>query len=228
MALYSSAIMAVLLWRPQHDGFLRYGLPSLAACMWIGLVIAAWKRQGGLRWVVLSIPLLIALPLLLPAKELDRDRLEERYLGSLRALEGATYVWGGESPRGIDCSGLPRYAMRLALADQAAKGNGAAARLWLKHWWYDTSAKAMGESYRDFTRPAGIVGNLRELNPSRLQKGDLAVTDDTRHVLIYMGGGEWIQAEPSVGRVFTASAGSELSVWLASDVSIHRWTVLAD
>jgi len=225
LVLYSSIASAFLLWRPYHDGILRYGLVAAGLVFWLGLWVILWKHRGW-RLAALAMPLILALPFLLPGRGLDRQRLQKRYLESMRSYEGTRYVWGGECRRGIDCSGLPRAALRSALAEQALQGNGRAARLWLEQWWFDTSAKAMSEGYRGFTRSTGITGDLREIDPATLEPGDLAVTKDRRHVMIYLGDGEWIQADPAAGKVFTARAGSSLSIYLTSEVTLHRWRAM--
>ncbi|MCW1924799.1 C40 family peptidase [Luteolibacter arcticus] len=215
---------AYLLWQPLHNGWLRYGLPLALAVVWAGLLMLAWERKPW-RMAFLCLSLLAGLPLVMPGRELDRDRLTDRYLSSMRSFEGTRYVWGGEGQRGIDCSGLPRRGLRDALLDQAVRGNGRAARMWLEQWWYDTSAKAMGEGYRGFTRPAGIEGPLWKLDPALIHPGDLAVTGGGNHVMIHLGGGDWIQSDPGPGKVIIARPDQVDNPWFRSKVSIHRWSV---
>jgi hypothetical protein len=224
IALYGALIVAFLIWRPRHDGVLRFGLPLAFATVWGGLWMAT-KGKRRLRIAILCLPLFAAVPFALPGRALDRGRLMERYLSSMRGFEGARYVWGGENSRGIDCSGLPRRALRDALLGQAVQGNGRAARLWLDQWWHDTSAKAMGEGYRSFTRATGVAGPLRELDSARIGPGDLAVTEDGRHVLIHLGGGNWIQADPGPGKVFIGRRDQLDNPWFRCKASLHRWSV---
>ena len=224
--LWGGVAVTFLLWRPQHDGFMRYGLILALAIVWTGLLMTVWRRKGA-RFAVMGLPLMAVLPFLMPGRPLDQPSLRENYIAGMRSFIGTTYVWGGESSRGIDCSGLPRKALRDALMKQAVHGNGDAARLWLTQWWYDASAKAMKESYRGFTRPTGVEGGLRQLDPAKLEGGDLAVTENGRHVMIYLGDGEWIQADPGPGRVLVAKPNEDENPWFDSRVSVHRWTVLA-
>ena len=225
LIVWGGAAAAFLIWRPEHDGILRYGMVAAAAVMWAGLLVICW-RPWPRRAAPLALLPIAAIPFLLPAKELDRDALRKSYVAGMRGFEGCSYVWGGESARGIDCSGLPRRALRDALRIQALHGNGTAARLWLEQWWFDTSARALKAGYRDFTRPTGVEGWLQELDFESIEAGDLAVTDDGRHVLIYLGEGEWTQADPGPGRVLTARPHRDDNPWFASRVSIHRWMIL--
>ena len=225
LVLYAGALAAYLLWQPLHNGWLRYGLPLMLVAVWTGLLMLVWERKKW-RIAVLCLPLLVALPFVMPSRELDRGRLTDCYLSSMRSFQGTRYVWGGEGGRGIDCSGLPRRALRDALLDQALRGNGRAARMWLEQWWYDTSALAMKEGYRGFTRPTGIAGPLWKMDPALLQAGDLAVTGGGNHVMIHLGGGDWIQSDPGPGKVITGRPDQVDNPWFRSIVSIHRWTVL--
>ncbi|WP_193210754.1 NlpC/P60 family protein [Luteolibacter marinus] len=225
LLIYGGVVAGFLIWRPYHDGCMRWGLPLVLAACWVGLVIALWKKPLPRAAAIVG-PCLLLLPLALPGRDLDRARLREDYLAAMQAFDGCRYVWGGENARGIDCSGLPRRALRDALRHQAIRGNGRAARMWLAQWWFDTSARAMGEGYRGFTRPIGVEGPLWKLDPAELVAGDLAVTRGGSHVMVYLGGGSWIQADPGPGKVFIARADEDDNPWFRCEVSLHRWTVL--
>jgi hypothetical protein len=54
---------------------------------------------------------LIGVLLVMPGREYSRSALCQRYVECLKQYEGAPYVWGGESARGIDCSGLVRRGL---------------------------------------------------------------------------------------------------------------------
>jgi len=220
-----TGIVALTLW-PYHDGALRYGLPLSIGCLWVSALISFWPRRA---WRVgwLMLPILASILFLLPGKPFDQPELRTHYLESMRGFEGTRYLWGGEGRMGIDCSGLPRRALREALLEDGwSHGNGSAFREWARQWWFDTSAKAMGEGHRGFTRPIGIEGKLRELDFNRIEPGDLAVTRSGVHVMIYLGDGTWIQADPKPGKVVISQPVSDPSVWFDMEVSIHRWTVL--
>jgi cell wall-associated NlpC family hydrolase len=172
------------------------------------------------------LPILAAVPFILPGKPFDQNRFRARYLREMEAMEGVPYLWGAESRKAVDCSGLPRRALRSALLAEGCDGaNGRAFRAWAEQWWFDTSARAMGEGYRGFTRSVGIEGPLRKLDFSLLQPGDLAVTESGVHVMIHLGEGRWIQADPKPGKVVISKPESDPCAWFDMKVSIHRWTL---
>jgi cell wall-associated NlpC family hydrolase len=142
-------------------------------------------------------------------------------------FEGTKYFWGGENARGIDCSGLPRRALRDALLSCGMRhANGRAFRAWLEQWWFDASAKALSEGYRGYASPLGVTGTIREMDYGLLKPGDLAITKNGVHVLAYAGDGKWIQADPGVGAVVTMDGRKGDNGWFDADFTTHRWTIL--
>lgn len=218
------ATLIMLAVRPHHDGALRYGLPLALFAVWsVGLRIV-WQRKFW-RSIVLILPLLAAAPFCLPEVPMNPERLRTRYVAAMERMEGSRYVWGGESHHGIDCSGLPRRGLRDALLETGMESlDGASFREWARLWWFDTSAKALAENYRGFTRPLGLSGKLRDLDVKRFSPGDLAVTGDGRHVMVYLRDGKWIQADPHASEVTVSKPAEDRNPWFDSFVTMHRWT----
>lgn len=188
---------------PVNRTILKIGFLLGLSMSWAGFLFLAWRRKAA-RFAVISIPVLLLLFLLLPGRSMDVEKLRQDYVQRVKAFEGTEYYWGGESSRGIDCSGLPRRALRDALWSYGVRHfNGKAIRESLRQWWYDASAKALSEGYRDYTTPAGISGSVEKMEYSGLIPGDMAVTSNGVHVLVYLGEDQWIQAEPLIKKVIT-------------------------
>jgi hypothetical protein len=224
----AAAGLAMVLAYPVSSTLTKSLLLGLGAAVWLGCLLWGW-RQRGVRWFLLALPCLAAVFLLLPARLVDRAVLRQCYTERLQSFEGTRYVWGGESRWGIDCSGLPRRAFRDALFWYGLRhADGGALRQSLEQWWFDTSARALGEGYRQFTVPAGPGFRISQMEDSALQPGDLAVTRSGIHVLVYVGAGQWIQADPSIGHVATLHGQHDNNSYFNTLVTPHRWRVLAE
>jgi hypothetical protein len=99
---------------PVNSKILKLAFLGCVVGAWIGFTILAWKRKP-LRVAALVLPSLAATPFILPGSEIDTVKLRQDYVRRMAEFEGTKYHWGGESSRGIDCSGLPRRALRDAL-----------------------------------------------------------------------------------------------------------------
>jgi len=219
--------LAILLY-PVASTALRVGLVVGLGAAWLGLLILWWSRRFA-RAALLSVPVVLTIPFLLPARPIERETLRRDYVERMTSLEGTQYVWGGESPLGIDCSGLPRYALRQALFSYGFRNlDGGSFRKGLELWWFDASARALGEGYRQDTTPLPVAGTLESMDYSELAPGDLAVTSDGAHVLAYAGGESWTQADPGIGAVATLNGRTGKNAWFRSRVTVHRWTVFGD
>ena len=212
---------------PVNSMILRLAFLGCVVGAWIGFTTLSWKRRT-LGVAALILPPLAAIPFILPGGKIDSNELRQDYVRRMAEFEGTKYFWGGESSRGIDCSGLPRRALRDALLAYGARHfNGRAFRGYLEQWWFDASAKALGEGYRDYTSPVGITGTIQKMDYRDLAPGDLAVTTSGVHVLAYVGDGRWIQADPGFGAVVTLDGRTGDNGWFLAQVTTHRWQLLA-
>jgi len=219
-------IFLVLL-NPVNSKFYKLALMACLCGVWFGTLFFAWKRKV-MRLGLLAIPLLVLVPFLLPGGKMNQEELRKDYLRRMTEFEGTNYFWGGESSRGIDCSGLPRRAYRDALLSYGFRhANGLAFRSYLEQWWFDASAKALGEEYREYTKPLGVGGEIKTMSYARLLPGDFAVTDNGVHVIVYVGGDHWIQADPGVGSVVTLDGRRDENPWFDLPVKVYRWSLLA-
>lgn len=220
-----AGIVAIPL-NPVNCMVLRLAFLGCAAGAWLGFTILAWNRKP-LRIALMILPLALSVPFFLPGREMDSAELRDDYVQRMESFESTKYYWGGESSRGIDCAGLPRRALRDALFSYGIRhADGGSFRSFAQQWWFDASAKALGEGYREYTRPRGIAGTIREMDDSKLAAGDLAVTDDGVHILAYAGEGRWIQADPGIGAVATLDGHTADNIWFRIPVTIHRWRIL--
>jgi hypothetical protein len=218
--------IAVFCLNPVNSSMMKIGFLASIAFAWAGMAFLLWKRRT-LRRLLLILPLIPMVALILPGREIDGTELRADYLERMSSLEETRYVWGGESRRGIDCSGLPRKALRDALLAYGLRnGNGSAIRGYVEQWWYDASARALGEGYRGYTVALKMRGSLRDLDLRSLVPGDLAVTADGLHILAYIGDENWIQADPGLGRVATLNCRTSNNIWFSTPVTLHRWTIL--
>lgn len=211
---------------PLHSSVTKLALlGSIGACWMCSLILL--RKYYVYRMILIVLPILACIPFLLPSRAIDATELRANYLQALTRYEGSTYYWGGENKRGIDCSGLPRRSLRDALLRYGiAHGNGKAFRLAAEQWYYDTSAKALGEGYRSFTKNLAIEGTVQSIDNSALQAGDLAVTKSGIHTMVYLGEGKWIQADPGIGAVATLHGRKDQNTWFDAPITMHRWSIL--
>lgn len=228
LTLVAVGVAGVVVVHPLNSMVMRLALVGCVVGAWVGMVVLGWRGRWG-RVGLLVLPVLAVVPVMLPEGEIDAEELRADYVRRLGVFEGTRYYWGGESARGIDCSGLPRRAMRDALLAYGVRhGNGRAIREWVGQWWFDASARALAAGYRGYTVPVGMGGTIREMDYGALRPGDLAVTASGVHILAYAGGGRWIQADPGLGRVVTLDGRVGENGWFLSAVTVHRWRVLVE
>lgn len=98
--------------------------------------------------------------------------------------------------------------------------------LTLKNWWFDASAKALAEGYRDYLFALNISGTVKDSPTYFLQPGDLAITDDGVHVMVYLGPDEWISADPGQGKVVIEHPSESKNPWFIRSVHFYRFSLL--
>lgn len=220
-------LVAVALF-PVSNTITRAGSLILFFSVWFGLILLYWHCRP-LRYSLLSITLLVGGFLALPARHLPAAAsLRSDYVAGLRRYEGVIYYWGGESPKGIDCSGLIRRGLIDALIYRGIRiFDPGLVRRAFSFWWHDTSAKALGQQHNGHTVHVLDTPSLNTLDHSKLLPGDLAVTRGGAHIMAYLGSNVWIEADPGVGRVICITAPSSAAGWLQMPMNIVRWSVLS-
>lgn len=222
----AGAASVVLLIQPLNSGLLRLGLLGSVALFLVGLLLLAWPYRT-LRVALLVLVAAVAAVAILPGRPPEPASLRARYLAALNRYLHVPYVWGGEGATGIDCSGLPRRALRDAyLAEALATANPALLRAALSNWWFDASAASLAQGYRGQTTPVGEAGVLLNNAFVNLEPGDVAVTRSGVHCLVHLGEQLWIQADLGVGRVEIFDARQTANGWFVTPVTLHRWTAL--
>lgn len=198
-----------------------------AAALFAGL---AFAFKAG-KWLCLAALTGIILCTVWPSRKPDPSQLRARYRTALISYGGTPYIWGGENGRGIDCSGLIRRAMIDALLSQGWHDhNPALYRKAVSIWWNDCSALAMKSGYNGQIQPIFAVKSLNALDTTRLQNGDLAITQSGVHVLAFIGGKTWIQADPNLvngGDKVIQTAAPSKSGWFNQPMQICRWNNLS-
>ncbi|HVE16747.1 MAG TPA: NlpC/P60 family protein [Chthoniobacterales bacterium] len=171
----------------------------------------------------------LGLFLLLPGRTPDANHLQARYLKALPGYLGTTYIWGGERGTGIDCSGLPRKALRDALFQEGiATFNPRLIRECIGQWWFDASASALSSGYRDYMHRLPEQGPIRNATFRTIQPGDVAITASGVHCLVYLGATSWIEADPDAGKVVVIDAQKSADSWFDEPMRFYRWTDFAN
>ena len=212
---------------PVSTGYTRACGIWLFLVVWFGLVALVWRGRIA-RLAMLGITTMAAIFLLLPGRtQRDEAALRSGYVAGLLRYEGDRYFWGGESPRGIDCSGLIRRGLIDSLFLRGVRTVDAGLvrhALWL--WWHDCTARELGEGGvgRGMTTPLLETPSINALDHARIAPGDIAVTANGLHVMAYLGGNRWIEADPSFERVLTITVPTE-NGWFREPMKIVRWDI---
>lgn len=227
------ALLLLAHWFPIRFGMLRFALVADTLALWLGALWLFWLNKL-VRGVLLLGLLGLAIIIFAPAKPQNPQALRAQYVRALQSYEGTRYIWGGESKRGIDCSGLMRCALIDANTQQGwSTLNASAIRAAFSMWWNDSSAKAMKEEYRGLTRLLFTSPSINQIainqpEYSALEPGDIAVTSSGVHVLAYIGNQTWIEADPNevVGNRVIKVQTPTKNAWFHTPVHIMRWRQL--
>jgi hypothetical protein len=93
-------------------------------------------------------------------------------------------------------------------------------------WWFDSSAKAIKDGYRGWTRLLFKASSVNSINIDKIGIGDLAATSDGVHIMVCTGRGEWMDADPGIGKVISVKVPVEGNYWFDRPVNIVRWKQL--
>ena len=220
-----AGLIALVLY-PVSTRLTRAGGLLAIFIIWRGVLALAWPHLR-LRFAMLGLTGLCAVFLLLPARNVPAADLRDDYTAALRRCDGVRYYWGGENSRGIDCSGLVRRGLIDALFLRGLRtADGGLVRRALFIWWNDTSADALGSGHAGLTVPLFETPSVNALDHSRIQPGDLAVTTNGVHIMVFLGGNQWIEADPGAGRVIIVSVPAD-NPWFKAAMRLVRWGVLS-
>lgn len=195
-------LLALVIIIPFRTSLVRAGMLALCWLSWAGLVALASRHRVFRIGLIVATALSALLLATNNSKTLDSAALRRRFVERLRDYDGVRYVYGGENPRGVDCSGLVRAAMVRALIDRGlAALDTEMLRSAFTLWWHDTNAIQLGKGANGLTLPVGDGSPMPMRAAQSARPGDLAVTTSGSHVLAYLGDQRWIEADPDVARV---------------------------
>ena len=119
LALAGAVSVGILCWMPIASGGVRAGLVGSGALA-VAAAIAALRHRPRVLAAFAALVLLLCTGVATTRnRKVDTAALRTQITLELRDHLGVAYTWGGENRRGIDCSGLPRNALRGAAIKQA-------------------------------------------------------------------------------------------------------------
>lgn len=219
-AITSIAIIAICISIPESFGLIRLAL--ILTSLYLACYVIYVARILYLRLLIGSLFLLTVVVAIW-----NKDSVlvpSDQYAIALKSYTGTPYVWGGESDKGIDCSGLLRRAYIYACIN-VFRGSGNLGYLAnaFDVWLNDSSAINLLEGYSGRTEKINDVSSINEISGIDLRIGDLAVTANGIHCLAYVGNNEWISADPGVKSVIILKAPDRSFGFYKCKVAICRW-----
>jgi hypothetical protein len=211
---------------PVKTNLIRYGTVVGFVLSWLGAIIL-WRRYTPIVIVGALVAIATGFVAFTPGRPIDPTMLREADIRELQDYEGVRYIWGGESVLGIDCSGLMRRGLIDAYLVVGCRTlNPAAFREAFAIYWRDCSAEEIGEGYGGKAVFIAKTKAISQCPPTLLAPGDMAVIDSPSHIMAYLGGGIWIEADPNPMQVKKIRYSDPSEIWLTSPARIMRWRCL--
>lgn len=224
---FVSLVCLVLFYLYPINSFVFRSLFLLSAIGFCFSLLLVFGRMLFAKITLGTIFLALIIFFSLPGKNLNIEKLRGRYLSNLSSFSGTQYVWGGENKMGIDCSGLLRASYIKALWQEGFYSlNPKLVLKGINLWWNDRTAKMMKKEYHGETKAIFSASSINELDYSKVDPADMAVTQNGLHVLAYLGNQKWIQADPGLRKVVINEVPSE-NGWLKAPIVIVRWAELS-
>ena len=226
--IFSLWIISLFLWvcvclYPIQYGIVRLSIVMLTLLVYLGGIYLYWKHKI-IKNIALSLGIILLIFISLPGRSFDTSQLRQLYVQELKSYEGIKYAWGGENRIGIDCSGLVRQGLIHTNFKQSFLSfNPALLRNALSLWWNDTSAEALKDEYKNYTKRGESYKSINDINYDLIQPGDLAVTSNGVHILAYLGNQQWIEADPITLKVNTNSAPQIDKAFFNVPIFVLQW-----
>ncbi|MBC8059776.1 MAG: C40 family peptidase [Clostridiaceae bacterium] len=221
-------IVIFMLLFPIGTGIIRLGIVLGLIFLWISGICLFW-RTIYLRVLLIIIALLVAAIILVPGHKANTKQLQDEYVHALLGYENVRYIWGGENKIGIDCSGLVREGFVGANLKVGIKNlNPKLIRRAFFIWWYDCSAAALGNSYKEMTTLVLKATSMEELDYSNIIPGDIIVAEKGFHTFAYIGNKTWLEANPDNRKTLKKSSEEKSKEWKDIPLRIVRWSELGE